>query len=78
MQFKLADSRTVFAETKEKFEKRYGKPKRLDSRSDNWETENWENVSIALIWDLNEFETIVLEHGDHGTRAEFQDLSVCK
>lgn len=78
MQFKLADSRTVFMETKQKFEKRYGKPKRLDSRSDNWETGNWGNVSIAFMWDLNEFETIVLEHRNNETSAEFQDLSICK
>lgn len=78
MQFKLADSRAVFVETKEKFEKRYGKPSQQDTASDYWETENWENVSISFTWDLNEYETIVLEHRDNETIAEFQDLSVCK
>ena len=78
MQFKLADSRAVFRETKDKFEKRYGKPSQLDSASDYWETESWENVSISFIWDLNEYETIVLEHRDNESTAEFQDLSVCK
>ena len=78
MQFKLAASRAAFMETKKKFEKRYGKPRRLDSESGNWESENWENVSIAFMWDLNEFETIVLEHRDNETSADFQDLSVCR
>ena len=78
MQFKLAASRAVFRETKDKFEKRYGKPSQLDSASDYWETESWENVSISFIWDLNEYETIVLEHRDNESTAEFQDLSVCK
>jgi len=78
MQFKLADSRAVFVETKEKFEKRYGEPSQIDSASDYWETENWENVSVSYMWDLNEYETIVLERRDNETSAEFQDLSVCK
>ncbi|MDH3635100.1 MAG: hypothetical protein OES20_10375 [Gammaproteobacteria bacterium] len=78
MQFKLADSRAVFVETKKKFEKRYGKPRQLYSESDYWETENWENVSVSFIWDLNESETIALEHRDNNSIAEFQDFSVCK
>lgn len=78
MQFKLADSRAIFVETKEKFEKRYGKPSQQDPASDYWETGNWENVSISYMWDLNEYETIVLERRDNETSAEFQDLSVCK
>lgn len=78
MQFKLADSRAVFVKTKEKFDKRYGKPSQQDPASDYWETGNWENVSISFTWELNEYETIVLERRDNVTSAEFQDLSVCK
>ena len=78
MQFKLADSRAVFVKTKEKFDKRYGKPSQQDPASDYWETGNWENVSISFTWELNEYETIVLERRDNETGAEFQDLSVCK
>ena len=78
MQFKLSDSRAVFMETKEKFEKRYGTPSQQDSASDHWETENWENVSISFAWELNEYETILLERRDNETSAEFQNLSVCK
>lgn len=78
MQFKLADSRAVFEKTKAKFEKRYGNPSQLDSASDYRKTENWENVSISVTWELNEYETIVLERRDNETIAEFQDLSICK
>ena len=78
MQFRLADSRAVFLKTKEKFEKRYGNHSQLESTSDYWETENWENVSISFTWELNDYETIVLEHRDNETIAEFQDLSICK
>lgn len=78
MQFRLADSRADFIKTKEKFEKRYGNPSQLDSASGYWETENWENVSISFTWELNEYETIILERRDNETIAEFQDLSICK
>jgi len=78
MQFSLEDSLEVFVKTKEKYEKRYGEPTPLDNTSDYWESENWENVDIAFIWDLNESETILLKHSKKGTSAEFQDLSVCK
>ena len=78
MQYNLSDSLEVFVKTKEKYEKRYGKPSRQDSKSDDWESENWEYVDISFIWDLNESETIVLSHSSNGTHAEFQDLSVCE
>ena len=78
MQFMLVDTRAVFVATKEKFEKRYGKPSQQDPVSDYWETGNWENVSITFMWDLNEYESIILERTDNKTSAEFQDLSICK
>ena len=78
MQFSLDDSLEVFVKTKEKYEKRYGEPTSLDSKSDSWESENWEYVDISFIWDLNESETVVLTHSNKGTSAEFQDLSVCQ
>ncbi len=78
MKFRLADSFAVFMQAREKYEKRYGKPEGLDHASDNLEPENWENADIALIWDINEFETILLTHGKNGTSAEFQDVSVCQ
>ena len=78
MQVKLDDWRAVFVSTKEKFEKRYGKPSQQNPASNDWETGNWENVSIAFTWELNEYETIILERSDNETTAEFQDLSVCK
>jgi hypothetical protein len=78
MKFSLDDSLEVFVKTKEKYEKRYGKPDSLDYVSDYWESENWEYVDISFIWDLNESETIVLAHSNNGTVTEFQDLSVCK
>jgi len=74
MKFRLVDSLAEFVKTKEKYEKRYGKPDGLD----DWESENWEDVDISFIWDLNESETILLTHGNNGNSAEFQDLSVCK
>ena len=77
MQFSLDDSLEVFVKTKEKYEKRYGKPTPLDSKSDNWDSEAWEGIDISFIWDLNEYETILLTHTSIGTIAEFQDLSVC-
>jgi len=73
MKFRLADSRSEFVKTKQKYEKRYGKPEGLD----DWETANWEDADVSLIWDLNESETILLTHGSNGTSAEFQDLAVC-
>ena len=78
MQFSLPDSYAAFVKAREKYEKRYGIPDRLDYVSDDWQSENWENVDISLIWDLNEFETIELTHNNRGTSAEFRDLSVCQ
>jgi len=77
MQYSLDDSLEVFVKTKEKYEKRYGKPSRQDSKSDDWQFENWDDVDVSFIWDLNESETILLTHSKNGTSAEFQDLSVC-
>ncbi len=78
MQYSLDDSLAVFMKTKEKFEKRYGEPTPLGYKSDYWESENWEHADISFIWDLNEYETIVLTHRYKRTSAEFQDLSVCR
>lgn len=78
MKFRLADSHAVFMQAREKYEKRYGKPEGQDYISDNLATENWEDADISLIWDINEFETILLTHGKNGTSAEFQDVSVCQ
>jgi len=78
MQYSLDDSLEVFVKTKEKYEKRYGKPSRQDSKSDDWQFENWDDVDVSFIWDLNESETILLTHSKNGTSAEFQDLSVCE
>ena len=78
MQYSLDDSLEEFVKTKEKYEKRYGEPTPLDNKSDHWESENWENVDISFIWDLNESETILLTHSNQGTSAEYQDLSVCE
>ncbi|MDC1287542.1 hypothetical protein N8198_06620 [Gammaproteobacteria bacterium] len=73
MKFRLADSRSEFVKTKQKYKKRYGKPEGLD----DWGSANWEDADVSLIWDLNESETILLTHDSNGTSAEFQDLSVC-
>ena len=78
MHYDLDDSLQAFVQTKEKYESRYGDPTPLNYAADNWEADNWEHVDISFIWDLNEFETIVLMHNENGTHAEFQDLSVCK
>ena len=78
MKFRLAGSLAVFMQAREKYEKRYGKPEGLDYVSDNPESESWENADIFLLWDINEFETVLLTHGKNGTSAEFQDVSVCQ
>lgn len=74
LKFKLGDSAAQFEKTREKYEKRYGNPDVLN----DWGSENWEEADVALVWDLNESETILLTHGSDGSSAEFQDLSVCK
>ena len=78
MKFRLADSLAVFMQAREKYEKRYGKPEGLGYVSDNPESESWEDADISLLWDINEFETVLLTHGKNGTSAEFQDVSVCQ
>lgn len=78
MKFRLADSLAVFMQAREKYEKRYGKPEGLDYILDNPESESWEDADISLLWDINEFETVLLTHGKNGTSAEFQDVSVCQ
>ena len=78
MRFRLDDSLEAFVKTKEKFEKRYGEPTSLDSKSGAQYSDAWEDVDIAFLWDLNESETIFLSHTSNGTSAEFQDLSVCE
>jgi hypothetical protein len=74
LKFKLEDSPAQFDKTREKYEKRYGNPDVMN----DWGYENWEDADVALMWDLNESETILLTHGSAGSIAEFQDLSVCK
>jgi len=74
LKFRLEDSPAQFDKTRQKYEKRYGNPDVLN----DWGSENWEDADVALIWDLNESETILLTHGSDGSSAEFQDLSVCK
>jgi hypothetical protein len=74
LKLRLADSRADFVKTKEKYEKRYGKPDGLD----DWESANWEDIDVSFIWGLNESETILLTRSNKQTSAEFQDLSVCK
>lgn len=78
MQFSLDDSLAQFVQTRKKYEKRYGKPNRLDYASSDGESGKWEDVDMSLIWDLNESETIVLSHDKNGTTAEFRDVSVCQ
>ena len=78
MRFRLDDSLEVFVKTKEKFDKRYGEPTAIDSKSDYRDAEAWQNVDVSFLWDLNESETILLTHSSNGTSAEFQDLSVCE
>lgn len=77
MKYRLDDTPAAFAMTLEKYEKRYGKPEGLNPLVEARESANWQDVVVALIWDVNEFETILLTHDDSGTSAEFQDLSVC-
>jgi hypothetical protein len=74
LKLKLEDSPAQFDETREKYARRYGNPDVLN----DWGSENWEEAEVALVWDLNESETILLTHGSDGSSAEFQDLSVCR
>jgi len=74
MKFRLADSRLEFVNTKQKYEKRYGKPEGLGDR----DSANWDDADVSFLWVLNESETILLTHNRTGTSAEFQDLSVCQ
>lgn len=78
MEFRLVDSLAAFGQAREKYEKRYGKPEGLELLSDDWQSRNWTDVDISLIWHINEFETILLIHGNNGTIVEFQDVSVCQ
>jgi len=77
MKFRLSDSLAEFRQTREKYERRYGKPEGIGQAPDDWENGNWETSAVSLVWMVNESETILLTHGDQGTVAEFQDVSVC-
>ena len=78
MQFRPGDSLEQFEQMRDKFEKRYGEPTPLKPVPDYLESSRWPDTEVAFIWDLNEYETILLQHDRDGTRAEFQDLSVCE
>ena len=78
MRFRLVDSPSVFIKTLQKYQKRYGKPEGLDQAPADWQTANWKDVQVSLIWHLGDAETILLTHGSDGSSAEFQDLSVCQ
>jgi hypothetical protein len=78
MKFTLGDSQAAFEKAKLKYERRYGKPEGSGLASDDRDKEEWEAVDVSLIWIINESETILLTHGNNGTVAEFQDVSVCK
>ena len=77
MQFRPGDSLEQFEQLRKKFEKRYGEPTPLNTAANYRESATWDDVDVSFIWDLNELETILLKHDRNGTRAEFQDLSVC-
>jgi hypothetical protein len=74
LKLRLSDSRAEFVKAKKKYEKRYGKPE----GPHDWDSTNWGDVEISFIWDLNQFETILLTRSANETSAEFQDLSVCQ
>ena len=74
LKFRLAGSRAEFMKAKKKYEKRYGKPE----GPHDWDSTNPGDVDVSFIWDLNEFETILLTRSASETSAEFQDLSVCQ
>ena len=78
MKFALPDSREVFARTLAKFERRYGSPEALDKAAAYLRADGQEDIEVTLIWNLNESETILLTRDAGGTRAEFQDVSVCR
>jgi len=78
MKLRLDDSPAEFMKTLEKYEKRYGKPEGLEPIPDYRESDHWEDVAISLIWDLNEYETILLTRNSYGTVTEFQDTSICR
>ena len=77
MKFSLPDSPQAFVEARKKYERRYGEPVGLNSLSTERDFANWTDSEILLIWHVSELETIVLSHDSNGTRAEFQDVSVC-
>ncbi len=78
MRFRLDGSLEAFAETREKFERRYGEPTPLQPQADSYDTAAWAEAEVSFLWDVNESETVLLTHSGGGTSAEFQDLSVCR
>ena len=78
MRYRLSESRDQFDATRNKFERRYGTPEQSGDLDSDMSAEDWRNADVALIWQLNQSETILLEHDRDGTVAEFQDLSVCQ
>ena len=77
MKFNLPGSPEAFVEASKKYERRYGKPEGLNPLASGLDAVNWTESEISLIWHLSESETLLLSHDGSGTRAEFQDVSVC-
>jgi hypothetical protein len=77
MKFNLTDSPEAFIEARKKYERRYGTPEGRNSLASDRDFANWAESEILLIWHLSESETLLLSHDGSGTRAEFQDVSVC-
>jgi hypothetical protein len=78
MKFGLPDSAQEFARTLAKFERRYGEPEGLERAASYLNPGKWDDAEVSLIWNLNEFETILLTRDAEGARAEFQDVAVCR
>ena len=78
LRYRLAETRDVFDATRHKFERRYGTPDSNGDLDPLASAEEWRNADVSLIWQLNNGETVLLEHDRDGTIAEFQDLSVCQ
>lgn len=77
MRYRLPDDPASFAKTLRKLERRYGEPEGLGDSSAYRDSIDQPGAKLTAIWNLNEFETILLIRDQSGMHVEFQDVSVC-
>ena len=77
MRYRLPDDPESFVQTLQKLESRYGEPEGLGDSFAYTHSKDQQDAKLTAIWNLNEYEPVLLIRDQNGMQVEFQDVSVC-